>query len=141
MVNLKTNDLNVKNNFVISLREHLQSMYGTNRNYTYGEGDFEGKKIGGGYNLVRRDPNVPRDINGFCFRKDMCLNPPWNETEVLKNIHLFASGKKNIESILQSDGRAQLSIKRGKDTYSVTAHIEEGYAGEISIYFMKLPYF
>ena len=128
-----------KNKFVCDLRDHLMSIYSTGYHYTYGEEDYKGQKIGDVYCSIRKDINEPRDINGFCFRKDLCSLKPNDASDVLKNVYDFSQKDKNIESILEKG--KNLVIKFGKKDYIVTSHIEEGYAGEIYIYFMELPSF
>ena len=131
--------LNQKNNFVISLREHLKSIYNTRYHYTFGESDFEYQKIDKGYSLIDRDPNKPRNISGFYFRKDLCSWLPQNATEVLKEIHDFASKDKNLESVLRED-KKDLKITFGDKDYLVTSYINNSYAGNIVVWFRN-PYF
>ena len=133
-------ELNQKNEFVLTLREHLKSRYRTKHQYTCGEGEFEGQKVGNAYCLVRRDPNKPKDISGFYFRKDLCSWAPQNTSDVLKDVHDFSQRDKNIESILGEEGK-NLTIKFGNTKYLVTSYIDGGYAGEISVHFIKLPRF
>jgi len=133
-------DLNQKNEFVLALREHLMSKYSTRHHYTEGEGNFESQKIGGAYCLVRRDPKKSRDISGFYFRKDLCPWAPQNSQDVLKDVHNFSQRDKNLESVLDEEGK-NLTIKFGNQEYLVTSYIDGGYAGEISVSFMKLPSF
>jgi len=133
-------ELDRKNEFVLALREYLKSKYHTEHHYTCGERDFEGQKIGGAYYLVRRDSNKPKDISGFYFRKDLCFWEPQNASEVLKDVHDFCHREKNLESVLGKEGK-NLTIKFGDNEYLVTSYIDVGYAGEISVSFMKLPRF
>ena len=132
--------LNQKNKFVLALREYLKSRYKTEYHYTCGEGDFDGQKAGNAYGLVRRDLNKSRDIRGFCFRKDLCYWAPQNEAEVLRDVYNFSQRDKNLESVLDEEGK-NLTIKFGNQEYLVTSYIDGGYAGEISVSFMKLPSF
>jgi hypothetical protein len=132
-------DLTKKNEFVLALRDHLQSIYSTEHNYTFGEGDFEGKKIGEGYSLVRRDAKKPKDISGFVFRKDLCAWAPQNESDIIKDVHKFFEKYKNLESVIEEDGK-RLSIKFGSTDYIVHTHIDGGYAGEISVYLVNIPF-
>ena len=133
-------ELNQKNEFVLALREHLKSRYGAEHHYTCGEGDFESQRVGDAYCLVCRNPNKPRDINGFYFRKDLCFWPPQSEADVLKEVHDFSSRDENLESILGKDGK-NLKIKFDDKEYLVSSYIDKGYAGEISIHLMELPGF
>ncbi len=138
--------LNHKNQFVVDLREHLKSKYGTKRDYTFGEGNYEAKKIGNGYHLVRRGFDKQRDISGFCLRKDLCSFPPQNEDRILQEVHDFALTQQKIESILEKHdalgkSRKRLTISFWGQKYLVLANISEGYAGEIDVYFMELPDF
>ena len=133
-------ELNQKNEFALALREHLKSRYRTEHHYTCGEGNFEGQKVGDTYCLVRRDPNKPRDISGFYFRKDLCFWPPQSEADVLREIHDFSSRDENLESVLGEDGK-NLRIRFWDKEYLVTSYIDGGYAGEISVHFMELPRF
>ena len=128
----------MKNGFILALRDYLQSKYSTQSHYTLGESDFEGK-IGGGYNLVRRDPNKPKDISGFVFRKDLCDWTPKNETDIINDVHKFSLNYKSLENVL-SDDRKTLSIKFGNSDYLVNAHIGGGYAGELSVYFVNMSF-
>jgi len=137
---IMSEELNQKNEFVLSLREHLMSKYSTKHHYTCGEGDFEGQKIGSAYCLVRRDPNTPRDISGFCFRRDLCSWAPQNASDVLKDVYDFSQREKNLESVLDKQEK-KLTITFGNRKYSVTSYIDKGYAGEISVSFMELPLF
>jgi hypothetical protein len=132
-----TTALQNKNDFVIDLKHYLKSQYGTEHCYTNGEGEFEGKKTAeGAYVSVRRDPSKPKDISGFCFRKDLCEHPPGTANGILKEIHSFASQKPDCKSTLDKD---TLTIRFGKKEYLVTSFIDGGYAGEIDIYFMEAP--
>ena len=132
--------LNKKNEFVVALREHLQSKYQTKHHYTFGEGDFEGREEEGAYCLVRKGSNEPKDISGFCFRKDLCSWAPQSETDMLGEVHNFASGNKNLESALGNGGKS-LEIRFDGEKYMVSAYIDEGHAGEISLSFVKSPSF
>jgi len=131
------NELDQKNNFVLALRDNLKSLYRTESHYTHGEDDFEAQKVGSAYCLVRKDQNKPRDVRGFCFRKDLCYWPPRDEAEILKEVHDFSSRYKNLESVLGKESE-HLKIKFGDKEYFVTSHIDGGYAGEISISFTEL---
>ena len=133
-------ELNRKNRFVLDLREHLKSIYRTENHYTYGESDFESKKVGNMFSWVRRDLSKPKDISGFCFRKNLCSRPPQSVLNVLKEIHEFSLRDKNLESVLEKDG-GNLEIKFGDKKYLVTSYIDGGYAGEVSVHFAKLPDF
>ena len=129
-----------KNKFVLALREYLKSRYKTEYHYTCGEGDFDGQKVGNAYGLVRRDLNKSRDIRGFCFRKDLCCWAPQNEAEVLRDVYNFSQRDKNLESVLDEDGK-KLRIRFGDKEYLVTSYIDDGYAGEINVHFIELPDF
>ena len=128
-----------KNNFVIELRDYLQKTYQTKYNYTCGAGDFEVSGANGTYTLILRSPNKPKNISGFYFRKDLCFFAPQSEKAILENINTFSSTKTDIESKLEENNK--LTIKLGNKEYIVISHIEQGYAGEIGVYFMELPNF
>ena len=128
-------DQKAKNNFVLSLRDRLATLYGTEHHYTPGEGDFEARETDGVYcwSSVRRDPSKPKDINAFFFRKDLCA---WilPETVVYEKINSFANSR-GIESKLKirPDGTPSLTLKFGKEEYQVQMYTGEGYAADIRI--------
>lgn len=127
-----------KNQFIVLLREHLMSLYSTKNHFTPGEGLYRGEKTSNGYSLVVKDTDEPMDITGFFFRKDLCLSTPKNSSNVLKEIVNFAS-KKGLEATLKKESNS-LKIKSLEDKdYLVTSHIDEGYAGEISVDFVESP--
>jgi hypothetical protein len=120
-----------KNDFVTGLRDYLSSLYGIKHHYTFGTGDFEGKKIGGSYCLVRRDSNKPKDITGFCFRKDLCKIIP-DINKLYDDINSFVKTKSNVKGKLED--KIGLTLKLGKQEYLVHAYIGELYADEITIW-------
>jgi len=141
--------LQEKNNFVISLRDYLMESYGTDKHYTFGEGDFEGRMDDNGssasYSLVRRDPNKPRDISGFCFRKDLCMgfSVPSDDKKILMDIQEFSEKKKIKNELIEHKiGDRDINylkiIIAGKE-YMISAYIDDGYAGEMDVYFTESP--
>lgn len=133
---LETKTLETQNNFIISLRNYLMNLYDTKHHYTFGEGNFEGKKIGNAYCLVEKDSNKPRDITGFCFRKNLLYFNNLNENQLLENICSFLLSK-NIKIETQNP----LTIKLSDNKYLINTHIGKGYADDISVSFMQLPSF
>jgi len=96
---------------------------------------------GGGYNLVRRDPSKPKDISGFCFRKDLCSWQPKEDSAVINDVFKFSQRYKNIECVLEDEGKS-LTLKFGNTEYFVSTHIGGGYAGEITVYLIQaFPFF
>ena len=128
-----------KNEFVLALREHLASTYHTEHHYTSGAGDFAGQTIdGGAYRLAPRDQTKSKDISGFYFRKDLCSWVPQHASDVLRNIYDFSQRDRHLESVFDPEGES-LTIRFEHQEYLVTSFIDDGYAGEISVRFMKLP--
>ncbi len=113
---------------------YLKSKYGTRYCYTHGGGGYEAKKEGDAYCLYQGDSDKPRNIDGFCFRKDLCNTPPLSRESILLDVHNF-SLKKNIESVLDES----LRIKFSDVKYLVHTYIGEGLADEINVVFMKIP--
>lgn len=128
-----------KNEFVLELRDYLKSKYKTEQDYICGEGEFEGRRVGNAYCFVRKDPNEPKDISGFYFREDLCYWPPQSEADILRKVHNFSLSK-NLESMFK-EGKGYLKIKFGDSEYLVAPHIDDGYVGDIGVYFMELPCF
>lgn len=133
-----SDELIKKNEFVIALRDHLQSKYQTEYNYTSGDGDSKAKIVDGAYCLTNKDPDELKDLSGFCFRKDLCSCPPRKESEILREIHNF-SLEKNLESELDETGNTTIKLEKNK--YLITSYIDGGYAGNINVNIMKLPLF
>lgn len=142
---LEKSILEEKNKIIVGLRDYLMKLYNTNEYYTFGEEDFEideAKRKQGIYCSVRRDPNKPRDLSGFCFRKDL-LSGFWSsdkETKIrfYEDIHRFLNRQKNVESKLRFDsGEPKLSLRIENEEYSVRVYVGEGYADEIHVDFMK----
>lgn len=140
--------LQQKNDFVASLRDYLMKKYNTDKHYTFGEGNFEGRidRDGSGatYSLVRGDTNKPRNITGFCFRKDLCRGffVPEDSKGILSDIQKF-SKEKGIESELLErkfgEELDQLNVAIAGKEYIVSVYIDDGYAGEILVNFMESP--
>ncbi|MFH1589017.1 MAG: hypothetical protein ABIB43_00425 [archaeon] len=137
-------DLWEKNKFVLNLRDHLMSVYGTSHQYTFGAEDIEAERIGDMYVGVTRDSNKQRDYSGFVLRKDLLnsYSPDLSSKVLLDQIHSFASQEKNIESKLEKTKSSpivgdRLSLKIGTQKYSVNVHIEGGCSGEIGVYLTK----
>lgn len=121
-------DLELKNDFVISLKDYLMSEYGFVNQYTCGKMDFEGQKVGDSYVLKKRAPDKSKDITGFCFRRDLCTRAPENEGELLEKIHNFSVRQRKI-SRLDPEYDEILKITIGKTDYRISPYIEKGYAG------------
>lgn len=125
-----------KNKFVTDLRDHLISLYKTKQHYTYGEGEFKAQMKGNVYCLSRKDLNEKDNISGFCFRNDLCDCPPEDIGQVLKDIQVFSLKDESIESRLDTIAKS-LEIKLNDKKYLIHSFIDEGYAGEISVYFIE----
>ena len=126
-----------KNDFVISLRDHLADLYQTKHYSTYGKGEFEAKKTEEAYSLVRKDPNQPKDLMGFCFRKDLCSLHP-DTKKLYDDIRSFAS-RNNIESKLETKNKIDiLTLKIDKEQYLVSAYVGPLYADNIDVYLFTL---
>ncbi len=131
--------LSQKNVFVLALHAHLQAEYQTDASHIYGAGEFEAARVGkAGYALVRKDPGAPEDLNGFCFRKDLCAHTPSTPTEILREIHRFASQEAGIESKFEL-GSASMELQFDKRRYMITPYIGRGYADSIEVSFIELP--
>ena len=118
-----------KNQFVLDLRDYLKRRYVTKHCSTTGEGDYEAKKVNGSYALVRRNPNKPKEFNGFYFRKDLCLWPPQSVEAILEEVGEFSKSK-DLESRLEDD---KLRVRVNGSSYLVTPYIDKGHAGEIGV--------
>ncbi|MCF7872197.1 hypothetical protein K9L97_04130 [Candidatus Woesearchaeota archaeon] len=118
------NDLTNKNNFVISLRDHLINWFGTDRAYTYGEGNSEVRVTKGFYCLYRREGSEPEDITGFCFRKDLCAKVLYEKKDILDHICDFAMNVPSLEEVSLSDNG--LSFSLNDKNYLVSVGIGKG---------------
>jgi hypothetical protein len=129
--------LTQKNRFVTELRDYLQEKYRTKEVHTYGDEGFESRKTQGAYCLVRTPTNKPSDISGFCFRKDLCSWPPRTEKQLLDDVKDFASRTEGLEAKFEQN-RGILKMTFEDTNYLVHPHIDQGHAGEISIYFTNV---
>lgn len=127
-----------KNGFVIALRDYLMANYKTETHHTFGEERLKGEERDGVYFGVHRDPAEPRDITGFCLRKDLCGYAPDRAEQVLKLINCFAISCGGLEAKLENEAD-ELTLRFGSDRYIVSAHIGEGYADKIDVSFTKMP--
>lgn len=124
-----------KNNFVTLLENHFSEIYGFKASYVYGAREFEGKKIGSGYGLVRKNPEIEKDLRGFSFRKDFCKNHSFLEKNSLTmKIDSFAKTK-GIETNLNEHGTLTLTL--GDKNYIASPHIGKEPSDEVSIFLMN----
>lgn len=123
-------DLELKNDFVISLKDYLMSEYGFVNQYTSEGSNFENKKASC---LFKRENEKSEDITGFCFRKDLCSKIPGDEEELLEKIHNFSVRNGRV-SRQDPEYDEILKITIGKTDYRISPYIEKGEAGHIKIH-------
>lgn len=138
----------IKNDFIVSLRNHLMEKYNTRAHYTY-DNEYKRKREEGensvNYSLVRKDPTEPREIHGFCFRKDLCdgfLSLFQTEEDLIKDIVEYAEEQgieAEIRESLIEDQPSSIDLIIDDEKYWGRVYIEDGYAGEIDFYISEHP--
>ena len=77
------------------------------------------------------------DAENEHYRKD--FNLKFSSVVIVKSKKGETEKYKNLESVIEEDGK-RLSIKFGSTDYIVHTHIDGGYAGEISVYLVNIPF-